>query len=60
MQELDDFGNPVGTLYPGEEGCPHDMICLAEDGYNNFLLNLICIIIQNHIQLNLWAMLKQY
>jgi len=37
MQELDDFGNPVGTLYPGDEGCPQDMICLTEEGFNQML-----------------------
>ena len=37
MQELDDFGNPVGTLYPGDEDCPQDMICLTEEGFNQML-----------------------
>ena len=37
MQELDIYGNSVGTLYPGEEGCPYDMICLTEEGFNEIL-----------------------
>ena len=37
MQELDDFGNPVGTLYPGDEGCPQGMICITEEGFNQML-----------------------
>lgn len=37
MQESDDFGNPVGTLYPGDESCPQDMICLTEEGFNQML-----------------------
>jgi len=37
MQELDVFGNPTGTTYPGEEGCPQDMICLTEEGFNQLL-----------------------
>ena len=28
--ELDMYGNPVGTKYPGEEGCPEGMMCIPE------------------------------
>ena len=34
MQELDDFGNPVGTLYPGDEDCPEGMMCIPEDEFH--------------------------
>ena len=37
MQELDVFGNPEGTVYPGEDNCPQDMICLTEEGFNQML-----------------------
>jgi hypothetical protein len=32
--ELDMFGNPVGTKYPGEEGCPEGMMCIPEDEFH--------------------------
>ena len=37
MQETDVFGNPAGTVYPGEDDCPQDMICLTEEGFNQML-----------------------
>ena len=35
--ELDMFGNPVGTQYPGEEGCPEGMMCIPEDEFHLML-----------------------
>jgi len=32
--ELDMFGNPEGTKYPGEEGCPEGMMCIPEDEFH--------------------------
>tara|TARA_B100000902_G_scaffold23646_1_gene28467 strand:+ start:7759 stop:8073 length:315 start_codon:yes stop_codon:yes gene_type:complete len=37
MQELDMFGNPVGTKYPGEEGCPEGMMCIPEEEFHLML-----------------------
>ncbi len=34
---LDMFGNPVGTKYPGEEGCPEGMMCIPEDEFHLML-----------------------
>lgn len=35
--ELDMFGNPVGTKYPGEEGCPDGMMCIPEEEFHLML-----------------------
>lgn len=32
--ETDAFGNPVGTLYPGDEDCPEGMMCIPEDEFH--------------------------
>ena len=34
---LDMFGNPVGTKYPGEEGCPEGMMCIPENEFHLML-----------------------
>ncbi len=34
---LDMFGNPIGTKYPGEEGCPEGMMCIPEDEFHLML-----------------------
>ena len=31
------FGNPVGTKYPGEEGCPEGMMCIPENEFHLML-----------------------
>ena len=31
---LDMFGNPIGTKYPGEEGCPEGMMCIPESEFH--------------------------
>ena len=31
------FGNPVGTKYPGEEGCPDGMMCIPEEEFHLML-----------------------
>jgi hypothetical protein len=35
--ELDIYGNPTGTKYPGEEGCPEGMMCIPEDEFHLML-----------------------
>ena len=35
--ETDAFGNPVGTQYPGEDGCPEGMMCIPEDEFHLML-----------------------
>ena len=35
--DLDMFGNPVGTKYPGEEGCPEGMMCIPENEFHLML-----------------------
>ena len=35
--ELDMYGNPVGTKYPGEEGCPEGMMCIPESEFHMLL-----------------------
>ena len=35
--ELDMYGNPVGTKYPGEEGCPEGMMCIPESEFHLLL-----------------------
>lgn len=37
--ELDMYGNPVGTKYPGEEGCPDGMMCIPENEFHLMLTN---------------------
>tara|TARA_E500000081_G_scaffold11258_1_gene13587 strand:- start:30 stop:341 length:312 start_codon:yes stop_codon:yes gene_type:complete len=32
--ETDAFGNPVGTLYPGDADCPEGMMCIPEDEFH--------------------------
>ena len=32
--ETDAFGNPVGTLYPGDADCPKGMMCIPEDEFH--------------------------
>ena len=32
--ELDIYGNPIGTKYPGEEGCPDGMMCIPENEFH--------------------------
>jgi len=34
---LDMFGNPVGTKYPGEDGCPEGMMCIPEQEFRLML-----------------------
>ena len=34
---LDMFGNPIGTKYPGEEGCPEGMMCIPENEFHSML-----------------------
>ena len=34
---LDMFGNPIGTKYPGEEGCPEGMMCIPENEFHLML-----------------------
>ncbi len=31
------FGNPIGTKYPGEEGCPEGMMCIPENEFHLML-----------------------
>ena len=35
--ETDAFGNPVGTQYPGEDGCPAGMMCIPEDEFHTYV-----------------------
>lgn len=35
--ELDMYGNPVGTLYSGDEGCPEGMMCIPENEFQMLL-----------------------
>ena len=35
--DLDIYGNPIGTKYPGEEGCPDGMMCIPEDEFHLML-----------------------
>ena len=35
--DLDMFGNPIGTKYPGEEGCPEGMMCIPENEFHLML-----------------------
>ena len=35
--DLDMFGNPIGTKYPGEEGCPEGMMCNPENEFHLML-----------------------
>ena len=35
--DLDMFGNPVGTKYPGEKGCPEGMMCIPESEFHMLL-----------------------
>ena len=35
--DLDMFGNPIGTKYPGEEGCPEGMMCIPENEFRLML-----------------------
>lgn len=38
MQELDDFGSPVGTGYGGDGNCPPEYYkCLTEDALNQMM-----------------------
>jgi len=37
IMNLDMFGNPVGTKYPGEEGCPEGMMCIPENEFHLML-----------------------
>lgn len=37
MPELDIYGNPVGTLYPGDEDCPEGMMCIPEGEFHSLL-----------------------
>ena len=37
--ELDIYGNPLGTKYPGEEGCPDGMMCIPENEFHLMLTN---------------------
>jgi len=32
--ELDIYGNPVGTKYPGEGNCPEGMMCIPENEFH--------------------------
>lgn len=32
--ELDIYGNPVGTKYPGQDGCPEGMMCIPENEFH--------------------------
>ena len=32
--EQDIYGNPLGTLYPGNEGCPEGMMCIPENEFH--------------------------
>ena len=32
--DLDIYGNPIGTKYPGEEGCPDGMMCIPENEFH--------------------------
>tara|TARA_B100000497_G_C7615260_1_gene369492 strand:+ start:179 stop:490 length:312 start_codon:yes stop_codon:yes gene_type:complete len=32
--ELDIYGNPLGTKYPGEDGCPEGMMCIPENEFH--------------------------
>ena len=32
--ELDLYGNPVGTKYPGQDGCPEGMMCIPENEFH--------------------------
>jgi hypothetical protein len=32
--DLDIYGNPVGTKYPGEGNCPEGMMCIPEDEFH--------------------------
>ena len=35
--ELDIYGNPIGTKYPGEDGCPEGMMCIPESEFHMLL-----------------------
>jgi hypothetical protein len=35
--ETDAFGNPVGTLYPGDADCPEGMMCIPEQDFRLML-----------------------
>ena len=35
--DLDDFGNPVGTVYD-EGGCPTDYMCVPQDTFNEMMI----------------------
>ena len=35
--ELDIYGNPIGTKYPGEDGCPEGMMCIPENEFHLML-----------------------
>ena len=35
--DLDIYGNPIGTKYPVEEGCPDGMMCIPEDEFHLML-----------------------
>lgn len=37
MQELDDFGNPVGTVYR-EDVCPPELVCVPKETLDEMLL----------------------
>ena len=37
IMNLDMFGNPIGTKYPGEEGCPEGMMCIPENEFHLML-----------------------
>ena len=32
--DLDIYGNPVGTKYPGEGDCPEGMMCIAKNEFH--------------------------
>jgi hypothetical protein len=32
--DLDIYGNPVGTKYPGEGNCPEGMMCIPENEFH--------------------------
>jgi hypothetical protein len=37
VMDLDMFGNPIGTKYPGDEGCPEGMMCIPEEEFHLML-----------------------
>ena len=39
MQELDDFGNPVGTVYR-EDMCPPELVCVPKETLDDMLYGI--------------------